>query len=185
MITASETVRLVPEVTVTVAPVAMVNDFTAVFAEMVGFAVATLTTAFSSDVGTVPHDQLAPVLHELSVPIQELLEIVIVIVFDVAGELLKQGVALEVITTVTASLLANVVDVKVVLSVPTLLPLTFHWYDGEAPPLVGVAVNVTLVPWQIGPEGDAAMATLAVSVGFTVIVPVAFTLPQPPDKGIL
>ena len=80
MITASVTVKLVPEFTVTVAPVAMVNDFTAVFAEMVGFAVAVAMAAFSCEVGAVPHDQLAPVLHELSVPIHVLLAIVIVII---------------------------------------------------------------------------------------------------------
>ena len=38
--------------------------------------------------------------------------------------------------------------------------------------MVGVAVNVTLVPEQIAPEGLAEMLTLAGSVGFTVIVSV-------------
>ncbi len=33
--------------------------------------------------------------------------------------------------------------------VPTLPPFNFHWYDGVVPPLVGVAVKVTLVPEQI------------------------------------
>jgi hypothetical protein len=36
--------------------------------------------------------------------------------------------------------------------------------------LVGVAVNVTLVPAQIAPLGLAAMLTLAGRFGFTVIV---------------
>jgi hypothetical protein len=36
--------------------------------------------------------------------------------------------------------------------------------------LVGVAVNVTLVPAQIAPEGEAAMLTLAGRSGLTVIV---------------
>ena len=36
------------------------------------------------------------------------------------------------------------------------------------PPLVGVAVKVTLVPEQIGPEGIGAMETLAATDGFTV-----------------
>jgi hypothetical protein len=36
--------------------------------------------------------------------------------------------------------------------------------------LVGVAVNVTLVPAQIAPEGEAAMLTLAGRRGLTVIV---------------
>ena len=51
---------------------------------------------------------------------------VIEILLEVAGELVKHGVALDVITTVTISLLANVVEVNVVLFVPTLPPLTFH-----------------------------------------------------------
>jgi hypothetical protein len=38
------------------------------------------------------------------------------------------------------------------------------------PPLVGVAVKVTLVPVHIVPEGTAAMLTLAGRLGFTVIV---------------
>jgi hypothetical protein len=38
------------------------------------------------------------------------------------------------------------------------------------PPLVGVAVKVTLAPGQILVEGEAAMLTLAASPGVTVIV---------------
>ena len=56
---------------------------------------------------------------------------------------------LAVKTTDTSSLLERVVLVNVVPLVPTLLPFNFHWYTGEDPPLVGVAVNVTLVPSQI------------------------------------
>ena len=52
---------------------------------------------------------------------------VIVIVLDVAGDPVKHGVALLVITTVIASLLVIVVEVYVALLVPTLLPFTFHW----------------------------------------------------------
>ena len=50
--------------------------------------------------------------------------------------------------------------------------------------MVGVAVNVTLVPAHIV-VADALMLTLAGKLGFTVIVPVAFTVPQPPDNGML
>ena len=50
---------------------------------------------------------------------------VVVIAFDVAGDPVAQ-VALEVITTVTASLFAKVVVVYVVLLVPTLVEPTFH-----------------------------------------------------------
>ena len=49
--------------------------------------------------------------------------------------------------------------------------------------MVGVAVNVTEVPEQIV-VALAAMETLAVRIGLTVIVPVAFTDPQPPVSGI-
>lgn len=56
---------------------------------------------------------------------------------------------LEVITTVTASLLANAEDEYVLELVPAFIPFTFHWYDGVVPPLVGVAVNVTDIPAQM------------------------------------
>jgi hypothetical protein len=46
--------------------------------------------------------------------------------------------------------------------------------------LVGVAVNVTLVPLQITPEGEAAMLTLAGSSGFTVMV-IAFEVAGDPE----
>ena len=36
--------------------------------------------------------------------------------------------------------------------------------------MTGAAVNVTLVPGQIAPEGTAAMLTLAVCNGLTIIV---------------
>ena len=53
----------------------------------------------------------------------------------------------------------------------TLAPLTFHWYAGAAPPLTGVAVNVTEVPAQTG-FADVAMETLTGRFGFTVMVTV-------------
>jgi hypothetical protein len=52
--------------------------------------------------------------------------------------------------------------------VPTLAPLSFHWYVG-VPPLVGVAVNVTEVPEQIV-EDEAAIETEGVTAELTVIV---------------
>ncbi len=48
------------------------------------------------------------------------------IAFDVAGEPVKQGLAFDVNTHVTASLFAHVVDVKVAVFEPTFVPLTFH-----------------------------------------------------------
>jgi hypothetical protein len=53
--------------------------------------------------------------------------------------------------------------------VPAFAPLTFHWYDGVVPPLVGVAENVTEVPAQTGFE-EALMAILTAFSGLTVIV---------------
>lgn len=78
-------------------------------------------------------------------------------------------VALDVITTVTLSLLFSVVDVNVGLFVPTFTPFTFHWYTGVEPPLVGVAVKVTEVPGQIE-VCDAAILTDGTGAGLTVIV---------------
>ena len=54
--------------------------------------------------------------------------------------------------------------------VPTLVPLSFHWYDGVTPPFVGVAVNVTLVPAQIMLSASLdAMLPLAGRLGLTVM----------------
>jgi hypothetical protein len=91
---------------------------------------------------------------------------VIVTPFDVAGEPVKHGVAFDVITQVTAALFVNVVEVYVVELDPTLVPFTFHWYEGVVPPLVGVAVKVTEVPEQMV-VAVAAIETLAVRVGLT------------------
>ncbi len=84
---------------------------------------------------------------------------VIVIAFEVAGLPVGQGVMFDVSTQVTISPFASPTFVYVELLVPTLAPLSFHWYDGLAPPFVGVAVNVTDVPEQIG-LADAAIDTL-------------------------
>ena len=51
---------------------------------------------------------------------------VIEILFDVAGEPVKHGVAFDVITTLTASLFASVVVVNVALFVPAFTPFSFH-----------------------------------------------------------
>ena len=51
--------------------------------------------------------------------------------------------------------------------------------------MVGVAVKVTLVPEQIGPDGRAAMLTLAVTFGFTVIVIVAEEAGLPETQAAL
>ena len=52
---------------------------------------------------------------------------VVVIPFDVAGDPVKQGVAFEVITTITTSLFINVLVVYVALIAPAIsFPLSFH-----------------------------------------------------------
>jgi hypothetical protein len=53
--------------------------------------------------------------------------------------------------------------------VPAFTPFTFHWYDGVVPPLVGVAVKVTLVPAQIV-VAEAEMLTLTGKFGLMVTV---------------
>jgi len=89
----------------------------------------------------------------------ELVVTVVLIVFDVAGFPVTQ-VSLEVRTTYTASPFDKVEVVYVFVPVPTADPPSYHWYAGVAPPLVGVAVNVTELPSQIEPEGEAAIETL-------------------------
>ncbi len=62
--------------------------------------------------------------------------------------------------------------VNVLLVAPaTLPPLICHWKVGAAPPLVAVAVNVTLVPVHIilSASFDVTI-TLGTNVGLTVIV---------------
>jgi hypothetical protein len=49
--------------------------------------------------------------------------------------------------------------------------------------LVGVAVKVTEVPAHIAPEGTAAMLTLAVNTGLTVIA-IVFDVAGLPDAHI-
>ncbi len=94
---------------------------------------------------------------------------VIVTTFDVAG-LPVEHVAFDVICTVIASLLTNVVDVQVdeVSPLMAVAPL-YHWYAGVAPPLIAVAVNITEDPAQIG-FADAKILTEAGKFALTVIV---------------
>ena len=76
-------------------------------------------------------------------------------------------VAVDVITQVTTSPFINPL-LEYELPVPTLLPFTFHWYEG-VPPLVGVAVKVIFEPEQIV-VADAATDTAGTTVELTVIV---------------
>ena len=58
-----------------------------------------------------------------------------------------------------------------------------HWYCGDEPPLVGVAVKVTLVPAQIV-VAVADTDTLAGKFGFTVIVMPADVAGDPVRHGL-
>ena len=50
--------------------------------------------------------------------------------------------------------------------------------------MVGVAVKVTEVPAQIAPDGTAAILTLAVNFGFTVIVMPLEVAGDPAKQGV-
>ena len=56
-----------------------------------------------------------------------------------------------------------------------MLPFNFHWYTGKVPPLVGVAVNVTLVPSQI--ELSASEEAIVIDGVRLVITAVVMLLP--------
>ena len=67
------------------------------------------------------------------------------------------------------------------LFVPTGDAPIYHWYEGVVPPLVGVAVKVTLSPAHIVLDGEAVMLTAGVTNGFTVTV----ALPvMPPETAV-
>lgn len=91
----------------------------------------------------------------------------IVMLFDVAGFPVTH-VALDVIWQVITLPFVNADVVYVFEFDPTGVAPLNHWYTGLAPPFVGVAVNVTDVPWHITLDGDAAMLTLAVTLAVTV-----------------
>ena len=63
---------------------------------------------------------------------------------------------------------------------PAFTPFTCHWYDGLAPPLVGVAVKVTVVPEQIL-LADGDMLTLTGRFGLTVATTDILGLLSQPD----
>ena len=63
-----------------------------------------------------------------------------------------------VMITVTTSPSCKLFVVNLSLSVPASTPLTCHWKEGLAPPLVGLAVKVTEAPSQIVVV-DAVMLT--------------------------
>ena len=94
---------------------------------------------------------------------------VIVIVLEVAGVPVAQ-VAVDVIITWICSPLTKVDEVYIDPVSPVMgAESLYHWYVG-VPPLIGVALKVTVVPAQIAPVGETEILTLAGNNGFTVIV---------------
>ena len=77
---------------------------------------------------------------------------------------------LEVSTTFTTSLFDKVEVEKISELAPAGWLFIYHWYDGVLPPLVGVAVNVTLVPLQIVLLPLDATLTEGVRLPLTVTV---------------
>ena len=95
-----------------------------------------------------------------------LIDIVVVPDVSVAG--LAQF-ALDVITQYTDALLASA-GVVYVDPVPVGLPFKNHWYVGEPPPLVGVAVKDTVSPEHIVVDGEGDIDTDGVTVPLIVTV---------------
>jgi hypothetical protein len=131
------------------------------------------------------------------VPEQIVVLVLLVILTDVATEAFTVMVILllfavaevthpmeEVSVQVTASPLFKVADEKVALFVPTGEPFTNHWYTGEPPPLIGVAVNVVEVPAQIV-VADAAIETAGVTGVVTDIVITLLFAVAPLTQGAL
>jgi hypothetical protein len=93
--------------------------------------------------------------------------IVMLLLVAVAG--LAQ-VALLVSITVITSPFARPPSVYELVLAPTLTPFFCHWNDGDSPPLVMMALNVTLVCAQMGPGMLGLMLTEGTKREFTDIV---------------
>ena len=79
--------------------------------------------------------------------------------------------ALDVSTQVIASLLARLLVLYVDdVAPPIAVPFLYHWYVGPAPPLVGVAVKVTLWPAQMEFPLPDTILTAGVIVAPVVMV---------------
>lgn len=103
------------------------------------------------------------------------------VLFTVIAKALELAFVLEahafrmLILQVTTSPLIKELEENVVLFVPTLDPLIFHWNVGDEPPFVGTAVNVRLDPAHIDVVG-ALILILGEDVEFTVI-PILLDIP--------
>jgi len=92
---------------------------------------------------------------------------IMMILAELAGFPVTQ-LRLEVRMHRTLSLFAGLY-INVGALLPLLMPLTFHWYIGIAPPFMAVAIKVTADPGQNGFE-DAAIVIPAGRLAFTTMV---------------
>ena len=107
---------------------------------------------------------------------------VIVMALDVAG--LPVGHAMFDVSKQSTMLPLTGVNEYVALVAPaTVVPFTRHWYAGDVPPLVGVAVKVTDVPEQTG-FAEAVITTLTAETGLTVMV-IVFDVAGFPDGQLM
>lgn len=81
---------------------------------------------------------------------------------------------LEVIVHATTAPLVKEVVVNVAEFVPAAAPLTVQAYDGALPPLVGVAVNVTDAPAQLGLAPEVSAMLTAGAEGAVTVTVIAF-----------
>ena len=92
--------------------------------------------------------------------------IVMLLLVTVTG--LAQGALLVSVQVITSPLLRLLSTYMI--EVPTVTLFFFHWYTGDVPPLVIVAVKVTGVPAHTGLAGLEVIVIAGVSIGFTVMV---------------
>ena len=84
----------------------------------------------------------------------------------------------------TTSPLLNVDELYVLLLNPTGEPFRYHWYPGDPPPFVDVAVNVTEVPIQIDVV-EAEIETVGVTGERTLMLMVLLVAVCPGTQGAL
>jgi hypothetical protein len=88
-------------------------------------------------------------------------------------------VSLVVTVTVTTSLFANVLELKVFVLPACATPFTDQVKVGEEPPFVGVAVNPTAEPTQTGLGELAEIVTVGTLGARTVMTWVVSPVPEP------
>ena len=91
---------------------------------------------------------------------------VMMMLFELAGLPVEQ-VSFDCKTHVTVSALDGTWIKTIFVAPAKLLPLIFHWYAGDVPPLTPVAVYVTEVPEQTG-FSEAEIETLTGFNGLTM-----------------